>query len=91
LRRFGLSLDSLAQRGFPQLFTAPLTRRKIRAWQLSAFNSQNPHPARLPRKEPHSLCTKFGHPPVNQLHSPENTPDKIAWFSLTLKIEGVKT
>ena len=35
-------------------------------------------------------CTKFCHPPVDSLHSPENTRVKYTLFLLTLKIERVK-
>jgi hypothetical protein len=36
-------------------------------------------------------CTKFWQWPVDELHSIENTRDKVAIISLTLKIGGVKT
>ena len=35
-------------------------------------------------------CTKFGHPPVDGLHSIDFTRDKAAGFYLTLKLKGVK-
>ena len=36
-------------------------------------------------------CTNSCHPPVDAPHSAENTPVKIANFSLTLKTKSVKT
>ncbi|MDR3747748.1 MAG: hypothetical protein P4M04_06305 [Acidobacteriota bacterium] len=38
-----------------------------------------------------SHCTRFRHTPVDELHSIENTRDKVSLKSLTSKIEGVKT
>jgi hypothetical protein len=35
-------------------------------------------------------CTKSGHPPVDELHSSENKPDKAAFFSLTQNLKGVQ-
>jgi hypothetical protein len=35
-------------------------------------------------------CTKFGHPPVDDLHSIENESDKVALFSLTQKLKRVQ-
>jgi len=35
-------------------------------------------------------CTRFWHPPVDELHSIENTEDKFAKKELTYKIRTVK-
>ena len=36
------------------------------------------------------ICTAFGHPAVERLHSYEKQADKLAQFQLTIKIERVK-
>jgi hypothetical protein len=54
-------------------------------------NRENRRPACLLREIARCTCTKSGHPPVDSLHSIENKSDKVAQFSLTPAIEGVKT
>ena len=51
---------------------------------------EKPCPATPLRNPATRSCTKSGHPPVDAVHSTENKRDKTAYFSLTLKIEGVQ-
>jgi hypothetical protein len=54
---------------------------------LSAVNSRF---KRRAAKNGNRDCTKFWHPPVDELHSIENTADKIARKELTYK-SGTRT
>jgi hypothetical protein len=56
----------------------------------SCADHGNPRPARLLREIAKRVCTKSGHPPVDWLHSIENTRVASGDFSLTKKIEGVE-
>jgi hypothetical protein len=48
-------------------------RRRAAAIRNPCANRGNPRPARRPREIAKCLCTNSGHPPVDWLHSIENT------------------
>jgi hypothetical protein len=56
----------------------------------SHSNRGNPSPARLLRDVVNQACTNSCHPPVDWLHSIENTRVASGDFSLTKKLEGVE-
>ena len=65
-------------------------RASISSLSASCRASRNPRPTCLLRAMAFSTCTKFGHPPVDGLHSIENTALVGAHFSLTKIMKSVK-
>jgi hypothetical protein len=46
---------------------------KLQQQRITAPDQENPRLARLPRETARDTCTNSGHPPVDWLHSIENT------------------
>src|SRR5271157_5343158 len=85
------SLESRSGCGFCQMST---TDGDVLARCHRDFNFTNPAkiaPQTQLIKNRNCDCTKFRHPPVDELHSTENKQDKKATKQLTYKMAVVKT
>jgi len=65
--------ESPAQCGFHQIFTVGNGGKNRNTRPSPARQRENPRPACLLCEIASSKCTKSGHPPVDGLHSIENT------------------
>jgi len=85
------SPETLAGRDSCQMFTLGFTGLKRPQRQASCINAAKIALSASSVKNCDCACTKSWHPPVDELHSAENTVDRSAKKLLTSKIALVKT